>query len=189
MATQANVVGRGTRAPDFTLSDAHGKRHRLEDLRGSRGTLVAFICNHCPYVIHIREALARFAADYADRGIAVVGINPNDPQAYPEERAERIAELEPALGFPYLIDIGQAVARDYQAACTPDLYLFDADLRLHYHGQFDDTRPRSGVAATGADLRSAADTLLSGAALPFEPKPAMGCSIKWAPGHEPQWTR
>ena len=185
MAASSNPIEIGSPAPDFALPDGEGRMHRLHDCAGSRGTLVIFMCNHCPYVLCMRDALQQYALDYAERGIRVVGINPNDPVAYPEETPEHIAEVAKRLAFPYLVDGDQAVAKAYQAACTPDLYLYDGDLRLAYHGQFDDARPKNAITATGKDLREATDRLLAGMAPVAEQRASIGCSVKWKPGNEP----
>jgi len=185
MAATSHPVELGSPAPAFELPDGEGRLVRLHDHAGAAGTLVIFICNHCPYVIHMRDALQRYALDYAARGVKVIGINPNDPVAYPDETPERIAEVARSLAFPYLVDAQQRVALDYNAACTPDLYLYDGGLRLYYHGAFDPTRP-GGAPATGADLRAATDRLLAG--VPAAPAAAgsIGCSIKWKPGNAPR---
>jgi peroxiredoxin len=183
MAASSRPLELGSIAPDFELPDGEGIPITLREAAGSRATLVAFICNHCPYVLHMRDALERYARDYADRGVRVVGINPNDPVAYPQETPAHVAEVARHLSFPYLVDADQKVAMAYEAACTPDLYLYDARMRLFYHGRFDATRP-GGAPADGADLRTATDQLLSGGAA-HETQPSIGCSIKWKPGRAP----
>lgn len=180
MAASSNPVKPGSVAPDFELPDGAGQLVRLRDHVGTRATLIAFICNHCPYVIHMRDALQRYALDYAPRGIAVIGINPNDPQTYPQEAAHLVAAAAKNMSYPYLIDTDQSVARAYDAACTPDLYLYDAQLRLYYHGRFDATRP-GGAPADGADLRAASENLLAGQPLGAPAVASIGCSIKWKP--------
>jgi len=184
MAATSNAVALGSLAPDFALPDAKGAVHRLRDVSGAAGTLIIFICNHCPYVVHMRDALQRYALDYSARGIRVVAINPNDPLAYPQETPEQIAAVARHLSFPYLVDADQLVARAYGAACTPDVYLYDGDLRLYYHGCFDGTRP-GAAPASGADLRAASEQLLSGAPPSAARAPSIGCSIKWKPGNAP----
>lgn len=184
MAATSNHVQPGSPAPEFDLPDAGGRRHRLLDERGKAGTLVAFICNHCPYVLHMRDALAAYAVELAPRGVRVLAINPNDPVAYPEETAQKIAEVARRFTFPYLIDEEQKVAAVYDAVCTPDLYLYDGGLKLYYHGQFDETRP-GGPAASGRDLRRATELLLAGKPAPAPQAPSIGCSIKWKPGRAP----
>jgi hypothetical protein len=148
---------------------------------GKRGTLVMFLCNHCPYVVHVREELARIANDAVDRGFAVVAINSNDAEAYPQDGPEAMAGLARSekWRFPFLFDATQQVARAFGAECTPDLYLFDARGALAYHGQFDDSRPSSGKPVTGRDLQAAIDAVASGRAPSPEQKPGVGCSIKW----------
>lgn len=185
MAATSKSVDLGSRAPNFELPDGEGRAVRLRDHAGSAGTLIIFICNHCPYVLHMRDALQRYALDYASRGIGVIAINPNDPVAYPQEAPERVAEVARHLAFPYLIDTDQRVAATYDAACTPDLYLYDAHLRLYYHGRFDATRP-GGAPASGADLREATDRLLAGQPAMAAPAESIGCSIKWKPGNAPR---
>jgi peroxiredoxin len=180
MAAQSNPVAIGSVAPDFALPDSGGKSLRLAELAGGSGTLVAFICNHCPYVLHMRDALVRYARDYAVHGIRVIGINSNDAQAYPADSVAKMAELAPSLGFPYLVDGDQSIARAYDAACTPDLYLLDAARRIYYHGRFDAQRP-GGAPADGADLRAATDRLLAGSPPPVDQLASIGCSIKWKP--------
>jgi peroxiredoxin len=185
MAETSNPVVIGSTAPDFVLPDSAGRPHALRDHCGSAGTLIAFICNHCPYVLHMRDALVRYAHDYALRGIRVIGINPNDARAYPADSPEKMAEVAPRLLFPYLVDAEQGVAQSYDAACTPDLYLYDGQLRLYYHGQFDASRP-GGSPADGKDLRGATDRLLAGQPPPAEQPASIGCSIKWKPRYGPR---
>jgi len=146
-----------------------------------------FICNHCPYVKHVRAGLAAFGRDYAPRGVAVVAINANDVERYPDDSPAKMkAEAaEAGYSFPYLFDETQQVARSYGAACTPDLFVYDADRRLAYRGQLDDSRPGNGKPVTGADLRGACDALLAGRRPSADQKPSMGCNIKWKPGNEP----
>jgi peroxiredoxin len=177
----------GTPAPDFRLPDPAGRLVARDDFAAAPALLVAFLCNHCPYVKHIQAGLAAFAREYAARGLAIVAINSNDFGAYPEDAPARMAEEAKRHGyvFPYLIDETQEVAKAYRAACTPDFFLFDAARRLAYRGQFDASRPGNRVPVTGADLRAAADAVLAGRAAPAEQRPSIGCNIKWKPGHEP----
>ena len=177
MAANSNPVVIGSTAPDFTLPDPSGKPVSLRAAAGRSATLIAFLCNHCPYVIHIRDALVAYARDHAAAGVQVIAISSNDVVAYPADSPEKMAELAPLLGFPYLYDESQSVARAYDAACTPDLYLYDASLHLYYHGRFDATRP-GGPASTGADLRDATQRLLAGKPVPEPQLPSVGCSIK-----------
>jgi len=179
----------GMPAPDFRLPDTDGRIVTRDDFRDAPGLLVIFMCNHCPYVVHVKEALAEFAREYLRKGIAIVGINSNDVEAYPEDAPEKMKEDRERFGypFPYLFDETQEVAKAYRAACTPDFFLFDRDRRLFYRGQFDDSRPGSGVPVTGRDLRAACDALLAGREPPQPQVPSMGCNIKWKPGNEPEW--
>ena len=182
-ATESTMLALGTPAPGFRLTDFNGKVCTLEDFTAARGLVVAFICNHCPYVKHMRNEFARFARDYQPKGIAVVAICSNDTDAYPQDGPEGMAEEARSAGysFPYLIDPTQSVAKSYDAACTPDLYLFDGQRKLVYRGQFDDSRPGRGT-PTGKDLRAACDALLNGAAVASTQKPSLGCNIKWKNG-------
>ncbi|MES1158282.1 MAG: thioredoxin family protein [Terricaulis silvestris] len=188
MATQSLMSGLGETAPDFTLVDSEGGAWTLNKVAGDRPVLVAFICNHCPYVVHIADAFAAFASEYQNKGLAVVAISANDVGAYPQDGPDKMADFAEAhrFTFPYLYDESQDVARAYQAVCTPDLYLFDAQRKLAYRGQFDATRPGRGT-PTGADLRAAADAVLAGRAPSAEQAPSVGCSIKWKPGKTPAW--
>lgn len=182
----------GATAPDFSLPEpATGRTVALADCKGAPGLLVIFMCNHCPYVKHIRHALAEFAREYQARGLKIVGINANDVANYPDDSPAKMVEEVKAMNytFPYLYDEMQEVAKAYHAACTPDLYLFDQELKLVYRGQFDGSRPGNTVAVTGADLRVAADALLAGRIVSPEQKPSMGCNIKWKAGNEPEYCR
>jgi peroxiredoxin len=188
MAASSLPLPLGTPAPSFELRDPHGALSSLESVAtGARAVVVAFICNHCPYVKHIRSVFAARAREWQARGVAVVAINSNDVDAYPADSPEAMAReiAEQGYTFPYLIDDTQDVAKAYGAACTPDLYLFDADGSLVYHGQFDATRPGRGT-ATGDDLAAAVDAVLAGSPVPAEQRPSVGCSIKWQPGNEPR---
>lgn len=181
----------GSPAPDFCLPDTEGRLVSLADFRSHPALLVMFICNHCPYVKHIRAGLAQLGRDYRARGVGIVAINSNDVTAYPEDSPDRMREEIRAAGytFPYLFDETQAVAKAYRAACTPDFFLFDAQRRLVYRGQFDDSRPGNGVPVTGKDLRAALDAVLSGQPVSPVQKPSLGCNIKWKPGNEPDYVR
>jgi peroxiredoxin len=187
--TPSTMLELGTPAPDFRLPDPKGNVVSLSDFRDAPALLVAFLCNHCPYVQHIREGLARFARDIRDQGVAMVGINANDARSHPEDSPTRMAEEIERFGyvFPYLYDESQAVAKAYRAACTPEFYLFDRERRLVYRGQFDGSRPGNQVPVTGEDLRAAVAALLAGRALPEEQRPSVGCNIKWRPGNEPDY--
>jgi peroxiredoxin len=186
--TPSTMLPLGTRAPDFRLPDPEGKLFALDDFRDAPALLVAFLCNHCPYVQHIREGFARFAVDYQGR-LAIVAINANDAKSHPEDAPPAMAEESRRFGyvFPYLVDESQEVAKAYRAACTPDLFLFDAERRLVYRGQFDASRPGNRVPVTGADLRAAVDAVLAGRAPSEDQKPSIGCNIKWKPGNEPAY--
>jgi peroxiredoxin len=186
MATQSTPRQLGLPAPDFDLPDPRsGHGVRIDDVAGDAGLLVMFICNHCPYVQHVAPALGGVARDLLERGVGVVAISANDPAQYPADAPEAMAaEAERRdWPFPYLFDESQEVAKAYGAVCTPDFFLHDADRKLVYHGQFDDSRPGSGVAPTGSDLRAAVDALVAGEPIPGRQRPSIGCSIKWkSPG-------
>lgn len=179
--TYSTMMELGTHAPDFSLPDPAGKTHSLSDSSGAKALLVAFICNHCPYVIQLKQQFADFAQDYGTRGLAVVAINSNDADAYPADAPDKMRHDIDVFGyyFPYLIDESQDVARAYGAACTPDFYLFDADRKLVYRGQFDGARPGNGTPVTGVDMRVAVDAVLSGKDYTGPQTPSVGCSIKW----------
>ena len=191
MAT-GSLLALGSEAPDFALPDVRtGEIVRRSDFDGKRGLLVLFICRHCPYVKHVEGGIAELAQGYADRDLAIVAISANDPQAYPEDAPESLAEQARLAGFtfPYLFDETQEVARAYTAACTPDPFLFDANRRLVYRGQLDGSRPGNDVPVTCEDIRRAIDAILEGRPVPAEQRPAVGCSIKWRPGNEPEYLR
>jgi len=179
--TPSTMVDLGTPAPDFRLPDTEGRLVTRDSFAAAPGLLVVFLCNHCPFVIHIRDELARFARQYQERGLAIVGINANDAASYPEDSPEKMAAEKAKVGytFPYLFDETQEVAKAYRAACTPDFFLFDAQRRLVYRGQFDDSRPENGKPVSGADLRAAADAVLAARPVPADQKPSIGCNIKW----------
>lgn len=187
--TFSTMLSLGTFAPDFSLPDTDGKLIGRDDLRGSLGLLVVFMCNHCPYVKHIAPKLSEFVREYKDR-LTVVGINSNDTKTYPDDAPKKMAieRIERGYLFPYLFDEDQSVAKAYRAACTPDFYLFDGAMRLVYRGQFDDSRPGSGVPVTGEDLRTAVEALISGSLISPDQKPSIGCNIKWKPGNEPNYS-
>ena len=181
----------GTTAPSFSLPDANGKTHTLDTLsQGKQATLIAFLSNHCPYVKHLKSNFSSFAKEYQTHGVVVVAINANDVDNYPDDSPEKMREDSAAFGysFPYLIDSSQDIAKAYRAACTPDFYVFDAEMKLVYRGQFDDSRPSSGTPITGADLRQALDAVLAGKSVSPDQKPSMGCNIKWKPGNEPDYS-
>ena len=179
----------GAAAPDFTLPDASGKPHALADVRGPKGLIVAFLCNHCPFVIHLAPSLGKQAAEWARQGVGFVGINANDVERYPADSPELMATTAQEYGwsFPYLYDATQEVARAYAAACTPDFYLFDGELRLMYCGQYDASRPRNGKPVTGSDVQAAMLSMLAGTGPVQNQRPSSGCNIKWKPGNEPRY--
>jgi peroxiredoxin len=185
--TPSNMIELGAPAADFQLPDSNGRIVRLADFAASDALLVMFICNHCPYVKHISAGLAQFARDYQPRGLAVVAINANDPERYPQDGPGPTREEIARAGytFPYLFDADQAVAHAYGAACTPDFFLYDRDRKLAYRGQFDGSRPGNALPVTGADLRAAADAVLAGEPVPEPQIASVGCNIKWSPGNEP----
>ena len=188
--TPSTMQELGTPAPDFNLLEPlTGERRSLADFRDAPALLVVFMCNHCPYVIHIRDALAKFAREYQPRGLAMVGINANDVDNYPADSPEKMVEEIKTAGytFPYLYDEDQSVAKAYHAACTPDFFLYDADRKLFYRGQFDDSRPRNDLPVTGRDLAAAVEAVLAGKPAPAEQIPSLGCNIKWKPGNEPDY--
>ena len=183
VAVNSTMLPLGTKAPDFRLPDPRGKTFSQADFKGASALLVVFMCNHCPYVKHVREGLAKLACDYQPRGVAVVGINSNDVANYPADSPAKMAEEAASAGyiFPYLYDETQGVAKAYRAACTPDIYLFDKDQRLVYRGQFDDSRPGNGIPVTGNDVRAALDAVLAGKPVSPKQKASIGCNIKWKP--------
>jgi peroxiredoxin len=187
--TPSTMLPLGTTAPDFKLPDPDGKVVSLADFKDQSALLVLFICNHCPYVKHIRAGLAQVARDYLPKQVAIIGINSNDAANYPEDSPAKMkAEVKSAgYTFPYLYDETQAVAKAYRAACTPDLYLFDKNRKLVYRGQFDDSRPGNGIPVTGKDLRAALDAVLAGKPVPPNQKASVGCNIKWIAGNEPDY--
>ena len=179
--TLSTMLPLGTKAPHFRLPDTEGQWVSSDDLSKAPALLVVFLCNHCPYVKHIQAGFAEFAKEYQKRGAAIVAINSNDIETYPDDRPEKMAEEASKAGytFPYLFDETQSVAEAYHAACTPDFFLFDRDRRLVYRGQFDDSRPKSGRPVTGVDLRAALDAVLAGRPVPADQRPSAGCNIKW----------
>lgn len=189
--TASTMLTLGTPAPDFTLPNVDGRLVSLSDFEGAPALLVVFMCNHCPYVIHVSDALARLAHEYQQRGVAVVGINANDVSSHPSDSPERmVAEAEDrGYTFPYLYDETQEVAAAYRAACTPDFFVFDKNQKLVYRGQMDSSRPDSGKPVTGQDLRAALDAVLSGGPVSTDQKPSLGCNIKWKAGSEPEYFR
>lgn len=185
------ILPLGATAPAFSLPDPSGKVWTLDQVRGPQGLLVAFVCNHCPFVVHLASALGRFADEVKEQGVGAVAINSNDTDRYAADAPDKMDAFAHSSGwrFPYLVDATQDVAQAYVAACTPDFYLFDKDLKLTYCGQFDSSRPGNQQPVTGEDLRNAVQSMLAGA-LPSSPqRPSSGCNIKWRPGKEPAWFR
>jgi peroxiredoxin len=196
MGHQSTMLALGTPAPDFALrAVATGKTMTLADFAEARALVVVFLCAHCPYVVHVRPELARLHADFSAKGVAFVGITSNDIAQYPQDAPAPTAAMarEAGIIFPILYDEEQKVARAYDAACTPDFYVFDAQRRLAYRGQIDDSRPMRAAdrpargTLNGADLRAALDAILAGTAPSSEQKPSIGCNIKWKPGNEPAY--
>jgi peroxiredoxin len=181
-ATPSTMLPLGTIAPDFVLPDTvSGEEIALAENKSDTATVIMFICNHCPYVKHVNEELVRLGHDYEPRGVSFLAISSNDVADYPQDSPEHMKEVAEELGypFPYLYDEDQSVARAYQAACTPDFFIFDGDMKLVYRGQLDDARPKNEKPVTGADVRAALDALLAGEPVPADQTPSIGCSIKW----------
>jgi peroxiredoxin len=188
--TPSTMVELGTESPSFSLLDpVTGRKVCRDDFAGAQGLLVAFLCNHCPFVKHIAGAFAAFAVEYQERGLAIVGINSNDVETHPEDSSEHMVAEAGQRGytFPYLVDESQEIAKSYRAACTPDFFLFDNDFRLVYRGQFDRSRPSLETPVTGTDLRDASDAVLAGITPADIQIPSVGCNIKWKPGNAPDW--
>ena len=180
--TESNMLPLGSVAPEFSLPDTiSGEVKSFSDVKGTQGTVVMFLCNHCPYVIHVNEELVRLANTYIEKGIGFVAINSNDVEKYPDDAPDKMRIVAKVLRypFPYLFDEAQKIAKAYDAACTPDIYLFDQDHKLFYRGRLDDSRPKSGTPLTGKDLRQALDRLINGEAAPEVQFPSAGCNIKW----------
>jgi peroxiredoxin len=182
------MIALGTKAPDFTLPTTDGTQVSLADFAGKKALVVIFMCNHCPFVKHIGHKLAQVAQEYLAQDVGFVGISATDVDAYPDDSLENMKKTKADIGypFPYAYDETQEVAKAYSAACTPDIYVFDANQELVYRGQFDDTRPEKGE-ATGKDLTNALDSILAGAEVNPDQKPSTGCNIKWKPGSEPEY--
>ena len=180
--TPSNMLPLGTKAPDFKLHDAVSEKALgLDDLKSDKATVVMFICNHCPYVKHVQKGLVELANDYIPKGVSFIGVNSNDVAKYPEDSPANMKSVALKLGypFPYLFDETQEVARAYEAACTPDFYVFDADMKLVYRGQMDDSRPGNGKPVTGRNIRDTLDRILSGKPVDSDQIPSIGCNIKW----------
>jgi peroxiredoxin len=189
--TPSTMLALGTKAPDFRLPDTDGRTVALSDFAGRKALVVMFICNHCPFVKHVQSELARLGRDCEEKGVGVVAISSNDVEQYPDDGPEAMKEEKARAGyaFPYLFDETQEVAQAYRAACTPDLFLFDAEGRLVYRGQLDDSRPGNGVPVTGKDLRAAIDAVIAGRPVDERQRASLGCNIKWRPGREPDYSR
>lgn len=190
--TPSNMVPLGSPAPSFLLPDATtGNLVSIEDFADHGALLVMFICNHCPFVKHLRAALAELGREYQPQGAAIIAISSNDVQKYPDDSPAKMAveAREAGYTFPYLFDESQDVAKSYKAACTPDFFLYDRLRQLVYRGQFDDSRPSNGIPVTGADLRAALDAVLAGESVSQNQKPSIGCNIKWKPGNEPDYAK
>ena len=189
--TPSTMLPLGIVAPPFSLPDTEGRIVALSDFSDRKALLVIFMCNHCPFVVHIREGLVALAKEYQAKGVAVVGVSANDAAAYPDDAPDKLAKAARRYGFtfPYLYDETQKVAKAYRAACTPDFFLFDDNRKLVYRGQMDGSRPGNDVPVTGEDLRTALDAVLEGHSVATEQKPSIGCNIKWKPGNEPDYFR
>lgn len=188
--TPSTMLPLGTIAPDFELRDVvSNQKISLATFNGKKALLVMFICRHCPFVKHIQDQLAALGKDYADKEVGIVAISANDAANYPEDAPEKLKMMseELSFNFPLCYDESQAVAQSYQAACTPDFFLFDGDFKLVYRGQLDDSRPGNDAPVTGKDLREAIDAAITGKAITEDQKPSIGCNIKWKPGNEPKY--
>jgi len=187
--TASTMLTLGTEAPDFSLVNVDGRTVSLADFEAAPALLVIFLCNHCPFVIHVADHLAELVREYQAQGVAVVGISSNDVATHPQDSPEQMVREAEERGytFPYLYDETQEVAQSYHAACTPDFYVFDKDRRLVYRGQMDSSRPDSGIPVRGEDLRAALDATLAGRPVPQDQKPSIGCNIKWKAGSEPRY--
>jgi peroxiredoxin len=187
--TPSTMLPLGSKAADFRLPDTDGQMISLDDFAAAPALVIVFMCNHCPFVKHVRNGLAALAKEYQAKGVGVVGINPNDVESYPDDSPALMAQEKAAAGytFPYLYDETQEVAKAYQAACTPDFYVFDAARTLVYRGQMDGSRPGNNVPVTGQDLRAALNAVLAGTPVSPDQKASMGCNIKWIRGNEPAY--
>ena len=188
--TPSTMMSLGTKTRDFELLDvATGKKVFLHSFKKRRGLLIMFICRHCPYVKHLEKELAQFGKDYAGSDVGIVAVSSNDAEKYPDDAPAKLKEMAQNLSFtfPFLYDESQAAAKSYQAACTPDFFLLDSDLKLVYRGQFDDSRPGNSLPVTGKSLRAAVDDLIAGRSISNVQKPSLGCNVKWKPGKEPDY--
>ena len=189
-ATPSTMLELGTQAPLFSLPDVRSEKTVcIDDFWDAKALLVMFICNHCPFVKHVQGELARIGREYGGKGVGIVAISSNDAERYPQDGPDAMKQEAETAGypFPYLFDEEQEVAKAYRAACTPDFFLFDADRRLIYRGQLDDSRPGNQIPVTGSDLRAALDATLAEKPVPADQKPSIGCNIKWKPGNEPEY--
>ncbi|MBD0268441.1 MAG: thioredoxin family protein [Cyanobacteria bacterium Co-bin8] len=187
---ESTMLPLGTAAPDFTLPDVvSGQSTSLATFSGSRALLIMFICQHCPFVKHVQQELARLGQDYGPKGVGMLAISANNVATHPQDSPEHLKQMAESLGFtfPLCYDESQETAKRYTAACTPDFFLFDGEGRLAYRGQLDDSRPGNNIPVTGKDLRAALDAILSGQPIPEPQKPSIGCNIKWKPGNEPTY--
>jgi len=190
MAMESVMLPLGTTAPSFILPDVTtGKMYSLDAFHGKDALLVMFICRHCPYVKHVEQEIAKIGKDYQDKKLGIIAISSNDPTTYPDDAPDQLKEMAKRLGFrfPFCFDEQQEIAKAFKAACTPDFYLFDAQRRLVYRGQLDDSRPGNNNPVTGRDLRAAIDAVLAGKPVDDKQKPSIGCSIKWKPGNAPSY--
>lgn len=187
--TPSTMLPLGTAAPDFNLKDLEGNTVSPENFKDSKAMLIVFMCNHCPYVLHVIEDFSKIADEYIKKGVAIAGINSNDIEAYPQDGPDKMIDFakEYNLPFPYLFDEKQETAKKYRAACTPDFFLFDENRKLVYRGQLDDSRPGNDKPVTGSSLKAAMDAVLTGSKIPEQQKPSMGCNIKWKTGNEPDY--
>lgn len=187
--TPSTMLPLGTQLPFFALQDVHGQIVKSSDFATARAYLVMFICNHCPYVKHVADTVAKITSSMLDQGVAVFGIMSNDVSKYPDDRPElmKMEAAQRGYKFPYLHDDKQEVAKAFHAACTPEFYVFDAAQKLVYRGQLDDARPGSSVPPSGAHVTAAVTAVLMGQPVSPDQKPSMGCNIKWRPGHEPSY--
>lgn len=188
--TESTMLPLGTAAPAFTLEDVvSGKALSLETFQGKKGLLIMFICQHCPFVIHVEQELSRIGQEYVPQGVGILAISANSIETHPQDSPDNLrAQVKRAgFNFSYAYDATQEVAKSYTAACTPDFFLFDSDLKLAYRGQLDDSRPGNDKPVTGSDLRTALNTIVAGETVSETQKPSIGCNIKWAPGNEPAY--
>ncbi len=188
--TASTMLALGTAAPQFELPDVvSGKRISLATFADKKALLLIFLCQHCPFVKHVQDELAKIGHDYSDRSLGIVAISANDINNYPDDSPEKLKQMaqELSFNFPVCYDASQEVSKSYTAACTPDFFLFDGSQKLAYRGQLDDSRPSNGIPVTGKDLRQAINALIEDQEIDFEQKPSIGCNIKWKPGNEPEY--